>query len=176
MTTWDPTAMPGRSATGRFATRPACAIPELQFLAFAPIADSALKHGQLRIALYFQDEVVRVLTGSKAPVLLSDAFFWHGLILHHLGEHRRAQEDLRLAASYLGQQTDPDVRRRTEADIALIEGGIALGSDPGRAGSPSSPPLSPSTGRGNFLRCPSSPIRREPRPFSSSGGTRSRRG
>jgi CHAT domain-containing protein/tetratricopeptide (TPR) repeat protein len=107
--------------------------PQLQFLAFAPIADSALKHGQLRIALYFQDEVVRVLAGSKAPVLLSDAFFWHGLILHHLGEHRRAQEDLRLAAYYLGQQADPDVRRRTEADIALIEGGIALDSDPRQA-------------------------------------------
>lgn len=99
---------------------------------YAVAADAALSQGRPRIALYFQDEAVLQAQRLRDPQGLADALFWRGLMSYRAGRREQALQDLRSAREQIGRLPETD-RRRSEADISLIEGELILASDPEEA-------------------------------------------
>jgi CHAT domain-containing protein len=110
------------------------AVPELRnpkflYLIHQILADRALREGAPGLALLFHDEMVR-LSARSSSTLQAEALFWHALIEQRLGRREKALEDLKKAAERVDEIGDAALRERREADLAMVEGMIALETEP----------------------------------------------
>ena len=104
--------------------------PKFLYLIHQILADRALREGAPGLALLFHDEMVRLSALQSSSTLQAEALFWHALIEQRLGRREKALEDLKKATERIGEIGDPALRERREADLAMVEGMIALETEP----------------------------------------------
>jgi CHAT domain-containing protein len=107
--------------------------PTLIYIAFAAASHSALRQEQPSIALHLQDELIRRISPSKDPELLSEAFFWLALMQERAGDSPVALISLAQARQFIYKIPDEVIRRDAKAGTDLMEGSILSNRNPQRA-------------------------------------------
>lgn len=123
--------------------------PRRRHALLAEGAEACLEWGPAEAALAFRNEVVRV-AGSEEPTALSHAILQRSDTLRLAGDLDGARHGLAEARRQLGRISNPDLRRRVDADLLGAEGELALtGGDPQTAIAKLSQALAFHGGRGN---------------------------
>jgi CHAT domain-containing protein len=121
------------SRTRCLALRLARQLPAPPYLLVSEMAMDAFSRGQSRVALYFQDEGLRLAARTADPETLAEAWQIEAAIHHRLGRSEVARADLARAQRYLDRIADPNARRVVGGDILSISGEVASREDPRRA-------------------------------------------
>jgi CHAT domain-containing protein len=85
------------------------------------------------MALHVQSELARRFAPADNPLLQAEAFLWRGLLESQAGNREQALRDLTRVDRLTAKVKDADIRRDLEVDLAMIEGGIRLETEPLKA-------------------------------------------
>jgi CHAT domain-containing protein/tetratricopeptide (TPR) repeat protein len=85
------------------------------------------------MALHVQSELARRFAPVDNPLLQAEAFLWRGLLESQAGNREQALRDLARVDRLTAKVKDADIRRDLEIDLAMIEGGIRLETEPVKA-------------------------------------------
>ena len=97
------------------------------------MADFTLRHGDLRLSLYYQDAAVRSAQQLTNPSFLADVLLWRSLLNSRLGSAAAAELDLQRATEQGLRITDIDRHAQFLGDHGLITGAIAINKRPNDA-------------------------------------------
>lgn len=100
-----------------------------QSAAYGSLARSLMKKGQVRAALYIQNEAVR-LDIQNNPVRSSEAFWWRSMILRELGKPELALRDLEQAQIRCEAIPEEATRNRNMAGLLVTEGSLRASVHP----------------------------------------------
>ena len=104
--------------------------PQRLYQVYIEARVAAMRQGQDRIALYFQEEALRNARLAKNPIAIAQALFWQSRNHQRLGLFDRASEDLERARGVLADVKPSAIKERTEADIFLAEAELAAARAP----------------------------------------------
>jgi CHAT domain-containing protein len=99
--------------------------PEIRLSVYLNASLLAREEGEMEIALWFQDEVLKNLQLMNRQEGLVGELCKHASLLGSLGRKTEAAKDLAQARVYLQQIPDPTVRRGIEGDLLLAESDLA---------------------------------------------------
>jgi CHAT domain-containing protein len=97
------------------------------------LADFTLRHGHLRLSYRYQNESVKAARALGNQSYLADVLLWRSLLGQRLDRIDQARSDLMEAEQAVQAIDDADRRRLQLADVRLLRGFLALGSDPASA-------------------------------------------
>jgi len=103
------------------------------FLVYAELTMAATRQGEHQIALYFQEEVLRIARQAKNPIGIAQALFWRCRNQQQLGLVEHAVDDIRRARLVLAGARDSEIRQRTEADLSLAAAELTVERAPREA-------------------------------------------
>jgi CHAT domain-containing protein len=104
--------------------------PQRLFQVYVEATTAAMRQGEHRIALYFQEEALRNARLAKNPVEVAQALYFRGRNHQELGLSAPAGDDLRRARAVLTGATPNQIRGTIEADISLVEAELAAEKTP----------------------------------------------
>ena len=93
----------------------------------------ALRRSEPRLALYFQNELLRVAQTSGDPVVLVGGLKSRAAIRVQLGEGKEALSDVRKALELLGRIPDPSAQRSLLGDLLLVAAEAEMPDNPNQA-------------------------------------------
>jgi CHAT domain-containing protein len=93
----------------------------------------AQRGGEVEVALWFQEEIVRNAQTLGRPEAVAGALRQHASLLAALGRKAEAARSLAQARESLEKISDPSSRRGIEADILLVEGEVLSDDSPRQA-------------------------------------------
>jgi CHAT domain-containing protein len=100
---------------------------------YATSAIATAKMGELRIALYFQGQALSSARKLPSPLARAQAAFWKSKYQKDLGLNIAALEGLREAKLALSEIPDNATKRRTEAEVLMMEAETMLVHRPSQA-------------------------------------------
>jgi len=96
-------------------------------------AEAALDLDAPRVALFFQDEMVKVATKLNDPILVTEAIMRRSGTFSTLQDLESARRDLEQIREWNVKIDDPVWRRISEADLEIAEGKLKLSANPAEA-------------------------------------------
>jgi len=104
--------------------------PQRLFQVYVEASTAAMRQGEHRISLYFQEEALRNARLAKNPVEVAQALYFRGRNHQALGSFATAGDDLGRARAVLAGAKPSQIRGTIEADISLVEAELAAEKTP----------------------------------------------